>query len=123
MPEHPNTGVVRTLYGVSGGSEAVAQLFHEDAVWHLPGRHPVSGEHRGRDAVLAAMRYFDGIQLEVHDVLADDEHVVALLRARGNRKGREYDALEVDVFHLRAGRIAEFWSFSQDQRLTDEFWS
>ncbi len=123
MPEHPNAAIVRTLYGTTGGPEAVRHLFHEDVVWHLPGRHPMSGEHRGRDAVLVAMRYFDGIQLEVHGVLADDEHAVALLRATGSRKDREYDALEVDVFHLRAGRIAEFWSFSQDQRLTDEFWS
>jgi ketosteroid isomerase-like protein len=121
--EHRNATVVRTLYDTPGGPEAVAHLFHEDAVWHLPGRHPMSGHHRGRDAVLAAMRYFDGIQLEVHDVLANEEHAVALLRAKGSREGNTYEALEIDVFHMRDGKIAEFWSFSQDQRVTDEFWS
>lgn len=121
--DHSNAVVVRALYGTPGGPDAVAHLFHEDIIWHLSGRHPMSGDHRGRDAVLAAMRYFDGIELEVHDVLADDEHAVALLRATGMRKGKAYDALEVDVFHMRDGRIAEFWSFSQDQHLTDEFWS
>jgi hypothetical protein len=69
------------------------------------------------------MRYFQGIQLEVHDVVANDEHAIALLKARGQRKGREYSALEVDVFHIRDGKIAEFWSFSEDTRLTDAFWS
>jgi ketosteroid isomerase-like protein len=110
------------LYATSG-PETVARLFHEDVVWHLPGWHPMSGDHRGRDAVLAAMRYFDRIRLEVHDVLANDEHAVALLRATGSRMSKTYDVLEVDVFHVRGGKIAEFWSFSQDQRLTDEFWS
>lgn len=111
------------MYDASGGPKAVADLFDRDVVWHLPGRHAMSGDHRGRGAVLAAMRCFDGIQLEVHDVLANDEHAVALLRAAGSRNGKQYDALEVDVFHLRDGKITEFWSFSLDQRLTDEFWS
>ncbi len=101
----------------------MAYLFHGDVVWHLPGRHPMSGDHHGRDAVLEAMRYFDGVNVEVHDVIASDEHAVALLRATGRREGKEYDALEVDVFHISDGKIAEFWSFSEDQRVTDEFWS
>ncbi len=123
MAEHPNAALIRELYGAPGGPEAVAHLFDEATVWHLPGRHPMSGDHRGREAVLAAMRYFEGIQLELHDVVAGDEHAVALLRASGSRNGRTYRALEVDVFHIRGGKVAEFWSFSEDQRLTDEFWS
>jgi ketosteroid isomerase-like protein len=123
LHEHPNATVIRALYSTPGGPEAAAHLFHDDAVWHLPGRHPMSGVHEGRDAVLTAMRYFQGIQLELHDVVANDTHAVALLRARGERKGRRYEALEVDVFHLRGGGIAEFWSLSEDQRLTDRFWA
>jgi len=123
MAEHPNAAVIRNLYGIAGGPDAVAHLFHPDVVWHLPGRNPMSGNHVGRDAVLAAMRYFDGVQLEVHDIVANDEHAVALLQASGERKGKRYRALEADIFHVRDGKIAEFWSFSEDQLLTDEFWS
>ena len=123
MSEHPNAAVVRSLFETSGGPDAVAHLFHEDVVWHLPGRNPMSGDHVGRGAVLAAMRYFEGIQLEVHDVLANDEHAVALLRARGSRAGKQYDALEIDIFHTKDGKVTEFWSFSQDQQMTDEYWA
>ncbi len=102
----------------------LTELLSEDVVWHLPGAAPLSGDHRGRDAVFAAMGQFDGsVQLELHDVLANDEHAVALLRARGSREGKEYNALEIDVFHIREGKVTEFWSFSEDQRVTDEFWS
>ncbi len=123
MLEHPNAVIIRNLYGTSGGPHAVAHLFDEQVVWHVPGQHPMSGDHAGRNAVLAAMRYFEGIHLDVHDVVANDDHVVALLRAKGGRKGNQYDALEIDAFHIKDGKITEFWSFSEDQRLTDEFWS
>lgn len=123
MAEHPNAAIIRALYASQGGPETVAHLFHTDTVWHLPGHHPRSGDHTGRDAILQAMRYFEGIQLEVHDVVANDTHAVALLRAQGTRKGRQYDSMEVDVFHIRDGRIAEFWSFAEDRRTTDEYWA
>ncbi len=123
MTEHPNAKVIRDLYGASGGPETVPHLFHEDVVWHLPGKHPMSGDHVGRDAVLQAMRYFVGIRLEVHDVVANDEHAVALLRATGSRDGKQYEALEIDTSHIRDGKITEFWSFSEDQHVTDGYWS
>ena len=130
MPEHPNAALVKKWYRAFADGDyppIIAELLAEDVVWHLPGRHPLSGDHRGRDAVMAAIRRFDGLsatlQLEVHDVLANDEHAVALLRATGTREGKRYDSLEMDVFHIKHGKVTEFWSFSEDQRLNDEFWS
>ena len=128
MAEHPNAALIRRFYETlfAGGDyrSTLADFFSEDVVWHLPGRHAASGEHRGRDAVFATMAYFDGsVQLELHDVLASDNHAAALLRATGARKGKKYRALEMDVFHIAGGRITEFWSFSEDQRLTDEYWA
>ena len=127
MAEHPNAILIRQFYATFSESDYVEKLKEivaQEAVWHLPGRHPASGEHRGRDAVLAAMHYFDGsVALELHDVTASDDHAVALLLATGDRKGRRYRAREVDTFHIRGGKIVEFWSFSEDQRLTDEYWA
>nr|NIO30484.1 hypothetical protein [Gemmatimonadota bacterium] len=45
------------------------------------------------------------------------------LRATGTRGGKRYDSLEIDVYHVRDGKVTEFWSFAEDQRVTDEFWS
>jgi ketosteroid isomerase-like protein len=89
----------------------------------LPGAQPLSGDHRGRAAILEAMRYFDGIQLEILDVVANDSHGFVILQARGERKGRRYETQEFDVFRFRAGKIAEFWSFSADQKATDAYWA
>ncbi len=102
----------------------LTEIFSEDVVWHLPGAAPLSGDHRGREAVFAAMRQFEGsVQLELHDVIGNDEHAVALLRATGRRKGKDYGAMEVDIFHISESKVTEFWSFSEDQRMTDEYWS
>ena len=63
------------------------------------------------------------LKIEVHDVLANDEHTVALTRATGSRQGRQLSSLDTDVYHMSNGKVTEFWSFAEDQRLTDEFWS
>lgn len=127
MAEHPNTVLLRRMYAAFSSPnyhDALQEIMHENVVWHLPGEHPASGDHVGREAVFAAMGYFDGsVQLELHDVIANGEHAVALLRAQGSRTGRRYESLEMDVFHIRDGRVTEFWSFSEDQRKTDEYWS
>jgi ketosteroid isomerase-like protein len=128
VAEHPNVGLIKKAYAAFTTGNYPSKLFSEDAVWHLPGSGPLAGDHRGRDAVLAAMRRFEQlsggtIRIEVHDILANDEHAVALLRATGSRGEKRYDALEMDVYHIRDGKVTEFWSFAEDQRLTDEFWS
>jgi hypothetical protein len=126
MAEHPSAALVRRMYDAlfAGDPDGALGMMRPDVVWHVPGRHPASGDHAGRDAVRAAMRHFDGsVQLELHDVVANDDHAVALLHATGQRKGRRYDAREIDIFHVRDGAIAEFWSFAEDQRMTDEYWS
>ena len=45
----------REMYA-GGPVEPVAELLAPDIVWHVPGRSPIAGDHRGRDAVLAYFR-------------------------------------------------------------------
>lgn len=131
MDEHPNAARIRRFYeSLADGSFAALtqRLFAPDIVWHVPGDHPLAGNHRGRDAVLAAMRAFEEasggtIQVTLHDVLANDRHAVALLLATGERNGRRYRARELDVFHIEDAKVTELWSLSEDRKATDEFWS
>ena len=131
MAEHPNAALIRRMHrALAEGNypPVLREILAKDVVWHIPGRHPLAGEHGGIEAVLAAMGRFEelsgrSIRTQLHDLLAGDAHAVALLRAAGERAGRRYDAREVDIYHVQDGRITEFWSFSEDQRATDEFWS
>ncbi len=130
MAEHPNVALLRRGYEAfdKGDMATLTEIFAEDVVWHVPGRHPVAGVHKGRDAVFAAFAKFGQLSggtlhLDLHALLADDEHAVALNRATAIRQGKQLNLLGADVFHVRNGKVSEFWAFSEDQRLDDEFWS
>ena len=130
MAEHPNVGLLRRGYEAfaKGDMATITELWSEDIVWHWPGAGALCGDHVGRDAVFAVfgrMAELSGgdFGVEVHDVLANDEHAVALTRSIGNRQGKQLDVSNVDIYHIRDGKVMEFWSFPEDQRAEDEFWS
>jgi len=106
---------------------ALHDLFAEDIVWHAAGRLPPAGDYRGREAVfgfLGTLRELAGGSLphfDVHAVLADDEHGVALVIGTISRDGRSLTWSGAHVFHLRDGKVAEFWDANTDQYAYDEF--
>ena len=130
MADHPNATLLRKGYGAfaSGDMAVLTELFAEDVVWHVTGDNPISGVHRGREAVFGIFAKTvelsgGSFKIELHDVLANDEHAVALTRATASRQGKTYDSLDTDVYHVSGGKVTEWWSFVEDQRLADEFWS
>jgi ketosteroid isomerase-like protein len=127
MAEHPNVGRMADGYAAfaKGDLAALNDLFAEDVVWHVSGRSQLAGEYRGRDAVYAffgrLMEATDNtFQIDVHHVLADDTHGVALVFGRASRSGRTVEIPEAHVFHLRDGMVTEFWDASTDQYSFDE---
>ena len=127
---HPNEGIVRSGFDAfaKGDVDTLRQLFDQDAVWHVPGRSPLSGDHRGMDAILGflarTMELTSGtFRAEVHDVVANDEHAVAIYVTRGEREGRTLESRDVLVSHIRNGKLAEAWLLSTDLYAVDEFFS
>jgi ketosteroid isomerase-like protein len=127
---HPHEDLVRRGYDAfaRGDTDTLRELFDPGIVWHLPGRSLIAGDHRGVDAVLG----FFGrtmeltaatFRVDLHAVVADDEHTVGLHVATGEREGRTLEDREVLVFHLRDGRIVEVWQYLENQYAYDEFFS
>ena len=130
MAEHPNVGLLKRGYEAfaKGDMATLTELFSENIVWHVPGNNLISGEHRGRDAVFAFFGQIAQLsggtyQVKLHDALANDEHAVALARVTGSRQGKQIEILDVAVYHISDGKVTEAWSFADDQRAEDEFWS
>ena len=130
MIEHPHLAVFGRIYDAftDGDLDSLAAMFEEEVVWHTPGRNFLAGDYEGRDAVLASfVEEFDlshgSYRVHVHDVLANDQHIVALLRATASRNERTLDMNYVLVFEMRDGRVAEAWESWADQRTLDQFWS
>ena len=127
MAEHPNVARIRDGYAAfaKGDFAALTDLLAEDLVWHQGGRSQLAGDYRGREAVFGyfakLMEVTEGsFHADVHAVLADDEHGVALTVATASRGGRSMTANDADVMHLRDGKVTEFWTSSTDPYAFDE---
>ena len=88
MAEHPDAERIRRAFAAfaRGDMATMTELIAEDTVWHIPGRGPLSGDHRGRDTVFELFsRLVQGSEgtftQELHDALGSDEHAVALTHA------------------------------------------
>ena len=127
MAEHPNVARIRDGYAAfaKGDFAALTDLLAEDLVWHQGGRSQLAGDYRGREAVFGyfakLMEVTEGsFHVDVHAVLADDEHGVALTVATASRGGRSMTTNDADVMHLRDGKVTEFWTASTDPYAFDE---
>jgi ketosteroid isomerase-like protein len=126
MEEHPNGTLLRSLLEAFAARDfqAMEGSFDDDVTWHAPGTNRFSGQFRGRTAAmqrLAQMREAGiSTRFDVHDVVANDEHAVALVHLHLEvADGRRYDQPQVQVAHVRDGRIVEFWTMNQDQAVLD----
>jgi uncharacterized protein len=130
MADHPNLELMRRGYAAytSGDLETIDRLFADDVVWHVSGRSPISGDYTGKEQVFG---FFGKLQelsggtsrVEVHDLLADDDHGVAIVTQSASRDGRTYEGRVTHVLHLRDGKVTEFWDAYVDQYASDEFWA
>lgn len=127
MAEHPNVTRIMDGYAAfaKGDLAALNDLFAEDLLWHVDGRNQLAGQYQGREAVFGFFRKLmevteGSFHLDVHAVLANDEHGVAMVITTATRGGQSIDVKDVHVMHLRDGKVVEFWNASTDQYAFDE---
>jgi ketosteroid isomerase-like protein len=108
--------------------ETVQACFTPDAVWHLPGRGAISGDHHGweaiRDDFLAKVGPLSGgtLRAGLVDVAVGTDHVVAVQHATANHDGRRLDVTACQLIRMEGGRIAEVRGHYSDQYAFDSFW-
>jgi ketosteroid isomerase-like protein len=121
--EHPNATAYRRTADAfrARDFDAIRSLVAEDVVWHVPGRHSMAGEIRGRDELVAWLGRLSelGFTLREHDVFGNDEHVCALSFMGARRPGVVLEIRVTSVFHFRAGRQVERWIYPDDAAAWD----
>jgi ketosteroid isomerase-like protein len=108
--------------------KTLTELFDERAVWRVPGRSSLAGDHEGREAAFA---YFGRLGQEtggtfragLQHLLADGDRVVGIHRNSAERDGKQLDTDVCLVFQLENGRITEGVEHYRDLYAWDEFWS
>ncbi len=132
LSDHPNAKLVRDGLEAFNRRDlpSVIELFSEDVVWHFWGRSPLAGDYKGRDAafqMVARLQEIVGgtLRYDVHDVLGNDQHVAALTTGHSESAStdKELHIKEILLYNVDDGKITEVWTFSEDQRVNDEFWS
>jgi ketosteroid isomerase-like protein len=130
-PGDSSVEIVRRFYRAVADRDldAARECFAADAVWILPGRSAIAGEHRGwdaiRDGVLSQVGPLSGetFRVELVDLAVGDRYVVAVQRATAERDGRRLDLTGCQLITVAEGEIAEIRGHYSDQYALDEFWT
>jgi uncharacterized protein len=127
---HPDEEVVRRFADamVARDPGKIADCFADDVVFHVAGRNTLTGDYRGKHEVMAGLfqaweEAFSGLEVDIHDVLANDDHVVVLSDRRARRDDRTVEMRGASVYHVREGKIAEAWLVEWDPYAIDAFLS
>ena len=125
-----NATVIRKAYAdfAKGDIPAVLAAFDKSITWHVPGHSPLSGDYHGHDEVLGffshTLALCGGIfAMELHQVLAEGDLVVALVTVKAERNARAAAFREVHVWQLENGKAIDFREFQGDEQTEDRFWS
>ena len=131
MNEHPNATLVRSLFQAFRDADValIQSVLPVHAVWHFPGRRgQLAGTHRGRDAILAFLMNVQALtqhtfRLDLLDVIANDQHAVALFTGHGTRNGKVLDNPTCLRMRIDQGQIVEVREFVWDLYHVDDFWA
>ena len=111
--EHPNAELYRRLTAAfqSGDIDAVKGALAPGLRWHEAGSPEVLGREAVIQQMTGAITRIDG-NIAVHDVLANDEHVIAMINvALRKPDGSEVAYPAIEVAHMSDGLITERWCF------------
>lgn len=106
-----------------GDAATIFSLYDEDITVHYAGNNPVSGDHQGKPAMLAAMaeirRRTSRQLLELVDVMIGTDHGCIILRERFERDGEAHVIDRIGLYTVRNGRIIDCRVHDADQALMD----
>ena len=130
MTEHSNVELTRRGYEAfaKGDLAALSELLAGNVIWHVQGVGPLSGTYNGRDETFGffgrlAEETGGTFRLDVHDVLANDEHAVALRTLSASRGNKSIEVPVANVSHMRDGKVTEFWATTTDPQASIDFWT
>jgi len=130
VSEHPHAAAARRGFEdfVRGDVASLLGLFAPDAVWHVPGANAMTGDYRGLAEIGRFLRRTaeetnGTYRVDLLWTVADDEHLVAVYRARGEREGRTLDIEQALFIAVENGLWRDIRAQPLDQAAFDAFWA
>ena len=119
--EKENITIVRKFFevGPSKGDIAAADaLLHPEFSLHTPLPTPGPGIEEINNVITTCRAAFDGLNVTIEDIMADEDTVTARFTARGIHTGefmglpptgKAITLTAIEIFRLKEGKIAELW--------------
>jgi ketosteroid isomerase-like protein len=131
MTVQENLDLVRRGYAAfsAGDAEGLMAVFAPDIAHIVPGSGPISGAHKGVEAVLAlygqlAERSNGTMRVDLETVTSDGgDRVVAIHTATAERNGATITQRDALLFTISDGKVVEIQDFMEDIDANDAFWS
>lgn len=126
-----NAAVVRRAYDAFNTADmaTLTALMSENITWHTPGRSPIAGDHKGREATFAQFGRYGGdtagtFKATLLDLIAgDDGSVIGVHHNTGERNGSQLDVYCCLAFEVEHGQVTDGREYFFDLHAWDEFWS
>lgn len=123
MAEHPNATIFRKLMDDfnAGRMDAASERIADDVEWYVIGqKEPI----RGKEGMAKSMADVGAdIQYDLHDVLGNDDHVVALGTATAKKGDKTLVYKTAEILHIKNGKVTQRWAFSDDTAAITRFFS
>jgi ketosteroid isomerase-like protein len=130
MAEHPNVALIRRGFAAfnTGDVATLTEVIAADAVQHMAGDNQFSGDHKGRDNILAmygAIAELTGgtYQATLESVYANDHRAIAIYRSTGSRGSETLDVRQALAFEIMDGRAVDLDELPLDGQEHDAFWT
>lgn len=126
MGEHPHVALYREVHEnlQKGNFQAAFDALDDEVVWHQLGAETL----HGKDAVVASLSELeefgaDNFDIDIHDVVGNDEHVIGLVTTTLNMGGQSFSYRTAEIAHMKDGKLTERWAFSDDTQRIIEFFA
>jgi ketosteroid isomerase-like protein len=131
MADHPDIAIMKKAYEAFNAADAAAlsEVIADDAVQHMPEGNQLSGDHKGRDDILAMYGRIGELtggtfRAEPKLFTTDGRGTVIVQHDYvGTRDGRDVGQANAIVFRLQGGKIVEITDTSSDLDAYNENWA
>jgi uncharacterized protein len=130
MTGNANAMTIRKAYEdfAQGNVPAVFAALDASITWHVPGHSPLSGDFTGHDQIGGFFRRTmelsgGAFSIDVQNVLAEGDLVVALVTVNARRNAISASFPEVHVWRMKDGKAIGFCEYQGDEQREDRFWS
>jgi hypothetical protein len=111
-----------------GDVATLTELIASDCVQHMPGNNRFTGDHKGRDTILAMYGEFAQLtngtmKAQLDEVYASDHGAVAIYTGKGKRSGMTLNEKTALVFQLLNGKVIDLDQVPLNGEVNDAFWA